>query len=286
MAAGDVVNTAARLQAAAPVNGVLVGERTFRETRAVIEYRRSAPVSAKGKREPVAVWEALQARARFGVDVPHQAQTALVGRERELGVLRDTLARVGAERAPQLVTLLGIPGIGKSRLLYELWRIAEAGAEPPCWRQGRSLPYGDGVSFWALAEMVKAEAGILESDSPGQAEAKLAVMTARVVPGVSEADWAAATSARWSAWGAATSRSVAIAGVRCSRPGGFSSRRWPSGGRWCWCSRTCTGRTMGCWTSWITWSAGRAGCRCWWPGRPGRSCWSGGRAGAAASRTP
>jgi class 3 adenylate cyclase len=73
MAAGDVVNTAARLQAAAPVNGVLVGERTFRETRAVIEYRAAAPVAAKGKREQVPVWEALQARARLGVDVPHQA---------------------------------------------------------------------------------------------------------------------------------------------------------------------------------------------------------------------
>jgi class 3 adenylate cyclase len=68
-----VVNTAARLQAAAPVNGVLVGERTFRETRAVIEYRAAAPVAAKGKREQVPVWEALQARARLGVDVPHQA---------------------------------------------------------------------------------------------------------------------------------------------------------------------------------------------------------------------
>jgi predicted ATPase len=137
----------------------------------------------------VQAWEAVQARSRFGVDVPRQAQTALVGREHELGVLRDTLARVGAERMPQLLTLLGVPGIGKSRLLYELWQIAEAGAEPVCWRQGRSLPYGDGVSFWALAEMVKAQAGILDSDSSGQAEAKLAAMTAEVVPGASDADW-------------------------------------------------------------------------------------------------
>ena len=112
MAAGDVVNTAARLQAAAPVNGVLVGERTFRATRAAIDYRQAPAVSAKGKREPVAVWEAVQVRARFGVDVPHQAPTALVGRERELGVLRDALARVRAERSPLLVTLVGVPGIG------------------------------------------------------------------------------------------------------------------------------------------------------------------------------
>jgi predicted ATPase len=104
-------------------------------------------------------------------------------------VLRDALARVRAERSPQLVTLVGVPGIGKSRLLYELSRIANAEAALVWWRQGRSLPYGDGVSFWALAEMVKAQAGILESDTSGEAGAKLAAMTADVVPGTSDADW-------------------------------------------------------------------------------------------------
>jgi class 3 adenylate cyclase len=189
MAAGDVLNTAARLQAAAPVNGILVGERTFRATRRAIEYREATPVDAKGKKEPVAVWEALQVRAPFGIDVPHQARTALVGRERELDLLRDTLARVRAERTAQLVTLIGVPGIGKSRLLYELSRIADTEAELISWRQGRSLPYGDGVSFWALAEMVKAQAGILGSDTSGEAEAKLAEMTASVVPGTTDAGW-------------------------------------------------------------------------------------------------
>ena len=144
MAAGDVVNTAARLQAAAPVNGVLVGERTFRETRAVIEYRAAAPVAAKGKREQVPVWEALQARARLGVDVPHQAKTALVDRQGELGVLRDALARVRSQRSPQLVTLVGVPGIGKSRLLFELSQIVDAEPDLISWRQGRCLPYGEG----------------------------------------------------------------------------------------------------------------------------------------------
>jgi class 3 adenylate cyclase/predicted ATPase len=191
MAAGDVVNTAARLQAAAPVNGVLVGERTFRATRAVIEYREAAPVAAKGKREPVPVWEAVQARARLGMDVPHRARTALVGRDRELGVLRDVLARVRAERTPQLVTLVGVPGIGKSRLVFELWRVAEAEPDLIWWRQGRSLPYGEGVSFWALAEMVKAQAGILEDDAPGEAGAKLAAMAAGVLGSMPEADWVA-----------------------------------------------------------------------------------------------
>ena len=191
MAAGDVVNTAARLQAAAPVNGVLVGERTFRETRAVIEYQAAAPVAAKGKREPVPVWEALQARARFGVDVRHQAQTALVGRQHELYVLRDALAQVRAERTPQLVTLVGVPGIGKSRLVYELSRIADAEPELISWRQGRCLPYGEGVSFWALAEIVKAQAGILEDDLPGRAEAKAAAMAAEVIGNRRDAGWVA-----------------------------------------------------------------------------------------------
>jgi class 3 adenylate cyclase/tetratricopeptide (TPR) repeat protein len=189
MAWGDVVNTAARLQAAAPVNGVLVGERTFRQTRRVIEFRSAPPVAAKGKRDPVRAWEAVAARARRGVDIPQEPRTALVGRDRELGVLRDLLAQVLAERTPRLLTLVGVPGIGKSRLVYELWRVAEAEPELIWWRQGRSLPYGEGVSFWALAEMVKAQAGILEDDTLEAAGAKLGGMTAEVVGGTLEADW-------------------------------------------------------------------------------------------------
>jgi class 3 adenylate cyclase/tetratricopeptide (TPR) repeat protein len=189
MAAGDVVNTAARLQAAAPVNGILVGERTFRATRGVVEYRQGPPVIAKGKREPVPAWEALGAHGRFGAGFWPAARTALVGRDRELGVLRDALARVRVERSVQLVTVVGVPGIGKSRLLYELRQAAEADAEPTCSLVGRSLPYGEGVSFWALAEMVKAQAGILDSDTPEAAEAKLATMTAELVAGAADADW-------------------------------------------------------------------------------------------------
>src|SRR5206468_6164857 len=117
--------------------------------------------------------------------------TALVNRERELGALRDALARVRAERTPQLVTLVGVPGIGKSRLVYELSRIVDADAELISWRQGRSLPYGEGVSFWALAEMVKAQAGILEDDAPAQAQAKVAEMAANVLSSTADADWVA-----------------------------------------------------------------------------------------------
>jgi class 3 adenylate cyclase len=189
MAAGDVVNTAARLQAAAPINGILVGEATFRATRDAIEYREAGQVDAKGKTEPVPVWEAVQARSAFGVDVQQPAAAPLVGRARELESLRDALDRVRRERSPQLVTLVGVPGIGKSRLVRELFAAVEAEPELIVWRQGRSLPYGEGVTFWALAEMVKAEAGVLETDSPEQVESKLAAAVARLVPDDAERRW-------------------------------------------------------------------------------------------------
>ncbi len=171
MAAGDVVNTAARLQAAAPANAILVGETTYRATRQTIDYREHAPVRAKGKAETIAVWEATQARARADVERPHGA--ALVGRGVELGLLTGALDRARGERSPQLVTLVGVPGIGKSRLVYELFRIVDDEPEVITWRQGRCLPYGDGVTFWALGEVVKAQAGILESDAAGEVERKL-----------------------------------------------------------------------------------------------------------------
>jgi class 3 adenylate cyclase len=189
MVAGDVVNAAARLQSAAPVNGILVGETTYRATRQAIDYAQAGAVEAKGKEQPIPVWEAVHARARFGVDVPHEARTALVGRERELNVLRDALARVREEHSPQLVTLVGVPGIGKSRLLYELYQIVESEPELISWRQGRSLPYGEGVSLWALAEMVKAQAGILETDAVEDVDAKLAATVAQVVSDPADAEW-------------------------------------------------------------------------------------------------
>jgi class 3 adenylate cyclase/tetratricopeptide (TPR) repeat protein len=188
MVAGDVVNTAARLQAAAPTNGILVGETTYRATRHVIEYQEARPVAAKGKAEPVAVWKAVKARARFGVDVRQHGAAPLVGRERELDVLSSALARARGAREPQLVTLVGGPGIGKSRLVWELFELADADPELITWRQGRSLPYGEGISFWALGEMVKAEAGILESDAADAAAEKLAhTVAARVPP--AEVEW-------------------------------------------------------------------------------------------------
>ena len=191
MVAGDVVNTAARLQGAAPVNGILVGEGTYRATRQTIEYREAPPVEAKGKAEPVKVWEAVSALARFGSDVEQKLRTPLVGRERERGLLADALAHARAEQSAQLVTLVGVPGIGKSRLVAELYQIVEADPDLISWRQGRSLPYGERVSFWALGEIVKAHAGILESDDAAAAEGKLEAMLEALSEDEREREWLA-----------------------------------------------------------------------------------------------
>jgi predicted ATPase/class 3 adenylate cyclase len=191
MASGDVVNTAARLQSAAPVNGVIVDETTYRATRHVIDYRGAEPVEAKGKAEPIAIWEALEARARFGAEVLDHLAGELVGREHEVDALHRALDRVREERSPQLVTLVGVPGIGKSRLLYELSRRVDAEEDITTWRQGRCLAYGDGVTFWALAEIVKAQAGILEADDDAAAADKLR-RAAEEIMDPSDADWVAA----------------------------------------------------------------------------------------------
>jgi class 3 adenylate cyclase len=180
-AAGDVLNTASRLQAAAPVYGVLVGEATYNATRNLVRYRQVEPVRAKGKRAPVGAWEAISvSQPEIGMRVP--SATPLVGRRRELTLLVETLERVESERAPQLVTLLGAPGIGKSRLAHELVESRYHDGARRAWRKGRCLPYGDGVSFWAIAEIVKAEAGIYESDDAQVVAEKLSRAVAEIVP--------------------------------------------------------------------------------------------------------
>src|SRR6478609_3323242 len=191
MVAGDVVNTAARMQGGAPVNGILVGEGTYRATRHAIDYRDAPPVEAKGKSEPVKVWEAVSARSRFGSDVEQKLRTPLVGRERERNMLADAFQHARTAQSAQLVTLVGVPGIGKSRLVAELFQITDADEEIISWRQGRSLPYGERVSFWALGEIVKAHAGILDSDDAATAEEKLRAMVEALAEGEAEGEWLA-----------------------------------------------------------------------------------------------
>ncbi len=188
MASGDVVNTASRLQSAAPVNGILVGELTYRATSQAIDYVSAEAVRAKGKPQPIPVWEAVEARSRTGGVRPAGARTPLVGRDHELATLVEALARARRDCSPQLITITGVPGMGKTRLLSELRDAVDADPSLIRWRQGRSLPYGDGVSLWALSEMVKAEAGILESDQAADAEAKLADAVSGVVD-ATDAEW-------------------------------------------------------------------------------------------------
>jgi class 3 adenylate cyclase len=136
VASGDVVNTAARLQSAAPVDGILVGETTHRATDRAITYRPADAVVAKGKAQPVPAWEAVEARARLGVDVVQRPTTPLVGRRAEIDLLQDALRRCRAERAVQLVSIVGVPGIGKSRLVWELFEAVERDPDFITWRRG------------------------------------------------------------------------------------------------------------------------------------------------------
>src|SRR5262249_39118740 len=143
-----------------PLDGILVGGTTHRATAAVVAYRSA---------EPVGAWEALHARTRPGAIVESGRPTPLVGREAELDLLGSALERALRGDSAQLVTLVGVPGIGKSRLVAEL----RSRVSNVTWRQGRSLPYGQGVTCWALAEIVKEQAGILETDPAEVAAGKL-----------------------------------------------------------------------------------------------------------------
>jgi class 3 adenylate cyclase/tetratricopeptide (TPR) repeat protein len=170
---GDVVNTASRLEAVAPPGGIVVDERTYLATRDAVVYADLDPVEVKGKIGPLPIWQPLEARSRFGVDVDRSHATPFVGRDAELGVLVDAFERTVIESTIQLVTVIGEPGVGKSRLLNEFRERIDARSDLVWWRQGRCLPYGDGITFWALGEVVKAHAGILDSETEAEAQVKL-----------------------------------------------------------------------------------------------------------------
>jgi class 3 adenylate cyclase/tetratricopeptide (TPR) repeat protein len=173
MVAGDVVNTAARIEAAAPVGGVAVSEQTYQATSRVFDYEPLEAVFVKGKAEPLALWRPKAVLARFGSDIARQFKTPLVGRELEKPLLIGIFERTAQQRSVQLVTIVGEPGVGKTRLIGELFGHIEITPGIIRWRQGRCVPYGEGITFWALGEIVKAEAGVLESDSAEIAAAKL-----------------------------------------------------------------------------------------------------------------
>jgi class 3 adenylate cyclase/tetratricopeptide (TPR) repeat protein len=189
LASGDTVNTAARLQTAAPIDGVLVGEATYRATRDVIEYEQVPPARAKGKSAPVRCWQASRARSRVGETRRRRDATRLIDRLRERGTLVDAFERAHQNRSPQSLTLVGVPGIGKSRLVRELFHELDRRPELIRWREGRSPPYGSGVTFWALGEIVKAEVGMLESHESDAAASKLAAAVSAVIEDADEARW-------------------------------------------------------------------------------------------------
>jgi class 3 adenylate cyclase len=167
--AGDVVNTASRLQEAAPVNGILVGEETYRATRSVIRYEDAEPVVAKGKQEPVRVWRALAASAGPGERAA--GRVPMLGRASELEALQRIWDNVLAEQRPQLVTLFGPAGIGKTRLASEFSELAGAGGARVI--RGRSLPYGEVIPYGAFAAQVKQVARIFDTDEAEVACEKL-----------------------------------------------------------------------------------------------------------------
>jgi class 3 adenylate cyclase/tetratricopeptide (TPR) repeat protein len=186
--AGDVVNTAARLQAVAPVGGIVVGEATWRATREVFDYQPLRAVYLKGKAAALPIWRVQAARSRLDANVS-AAPTPFVGRDAELAVLQGAYRRMAAEASAQLVAIVGEPGVGKSRLVQEFRAFIGGQPDRVAWRQGRCPAYGDGVTFWALGEVVKAHAGILESDDPVEAAQKLAAAVAAVVPEQADRLW-------------------------------------------------------------------------------------------------
>ena len=246
MVAGDLVNTASRLQSVAPPGSVLVGEATVHASESAIVYEPAGDQLLRGKGLPVAAWLAVRVVAgRGGFGRTARLEAPFVGRDDELRLLKELLHATARDRRARLVSVLGIAGIGKSRLAWELEKYIDGLVEVVYWHQGRSPAYGDGVAFWALGEMVRGRARIAESDPPDAARTKLAAMAEDYLPvptsglGSSHA-WRPCLG--WPASPAAAPRSSPRRGGRCSSGS-------PTGARPCWCSRTSIGRTPGCSTS-------------------------------------
>jgi class 3 adenylate cyclase len=175
---GDAVNTASRLETAAPVGRVLVGPETYTATRDSFAYEEVPPLQVKGKAAPVAAWvaaKALGAPARRPL-----SSVPMVGRDLELDLVTRTWERTLADRRPHMATILGPAGIGKTRLVDELLRrIAARDAETPVY-SGRCLPYGQGITYWPLREVLWTAAGIPLDDTAPAAAERLRHLVARL----------------------------------------------------------------------------------------------------------
>jgi class 3 adenylate cyclase/tetratricopeptide (TPR) repeat protein len=190
MVAGDLVNTAARLQAAAAPATVLVGESTYRAAGLAIAFESAGEQTLKGKAEPVPAWRALRVVAeRGGRNRAESLEAPFVGRDVELRLLKDLYHATGAERRVRHVSVVGTAGIGKSRLGWEFEKYLDGISETVLWHHGRSPAYGQGVTFWSLGEMIRGRAGLLETDDPATGREKIAAMLDDVMPGHPNRDW-------------------------------------------------------------------------------------------------
>jgi class 3 adenylate cyclase/tetratricopeptide (TPR) repeat protein len=190
MVAGDLVNTASRVQSAAEPGTVLVGETTKRASEAAIVYEGAGSHEMKGKAEPVQLWRASRVvGSRRGEGRSAGLEAPFVGRDREFRLVKDLFHATADDRRASFVAVVGVAGIGKSRLAWELEKYIDGLVENVWWHRGRCLSYGDGVAYWALAEMVRMRARIAEDDPPDEALAKLRATIEEHMPDADEREW-------------------------------------------------------------------------------------------------
>ena len=188
--AGDLVNTASRLQSMAEPGTVLVGETTVRATGRAIAFEKVGDLTLKGKDAAVPAWRALRVLGELrGVGRGEAIEPPFVGRAEELRSIKELVRATGAERKPRLLSVTGIAGVGKSRLAWELLKWIDGFVEVLYWHRGRCPSYGDGVTFWALGEMVRMRAGIAETDDPATSRRKLSASVAEFVTDPDERRW-------------------------------------------------------------------------------------------------
>jgi hypothetical protein len=190
MVAGDLVNTAARIQAAAEPGSVLVGETTRRASERAVAFEEIGEHALKGKAEPVALYRALRVTAaRGGALRSERLEAPFVGRDRELRLVKELFHGSADEQRAQLALVTGIAGIGKSRLAWEFEKYVDGLAMDAFWHRGRCLSYGEGVAYWALAEMVRMRCRILEDEEPESAHQKLRLALEEYILDVDERAW-------------------------------------------------------------------------------------------------
>jgi class 3 adenylate cyclase len=170
---GDAVNVAARLEQGAAPGEILAGERTVAAVRGAFEFAEPATLEAKGKPEGVACRRLLRALSLMRPRGVSGLRRAFVGRDTELAALHSAYARAIERSSPHLVTISGEAGVGKTRLVREFWEQIASEVPEPLRRTGRCLPYGQGITYWPLGEILKEHFGILETDPPDDVRLRL-----------------------------------------------------------------------------------------------------------------